>query len=129
MLRVYIAAPFQMQAEAIATAADLKRAGIECTSRWFFAGPVDTPEWADYCLADVARADMLVALNPETYRNSGTGARHGEFALALFLGKPTVIVGVRSNLFHQRAAAVLSKGDDLPTVLFRLAVQYGLEAA
>jgi nucleoside 2-deoxyribosyltransferase len=75
--------------------------GFECTARWILDGlSGDTTETAEGDLADVARADVLVALNPATWKDRGTGGRHVELGYALALKKPVLLLGVRSNVFH-----------------------------
>lgn len=97
---VYIAAPFEMQMEAVQLAARFKVHGIGCTSRWLTA--IDDPchDAAQMCLSDVASADAFVCLNPEDYRKRGTGGRHVEMGFALALRKPVFVIGERTNVFH-----------------------------
>lgn len=101
-LRVYLAAPFELQAPAAVLRGDLdKRHGIGCTSRWLDAKDrQETNGWARRCLSDVEAADVLVALNPESWGRAGTGGRHVELGYALALRKPVLVVGARTNLFH-----------------------------
>ncbi len=112
-LRVYIAAPFELQSEAFCLRRGLLSRGIHCTARWIDQG-ADTfsAEWARRDKDDVARADMLVALNPEAYRRDGTGGRHVEFGLALMVHKPIVLIGTPTNIFHELADVLVPWGDD-----------------
>lgn len=100
-LAVYIAAPSQMIGEAAVLRNLLHDSGFDCTSSWILDGlSGDTSETAEMDLADVARADVLVALNPSLWKDKGTGGRHVEMGYALALKKPVLLLGVRSNVFH-----------------------------
>lgn len=100
-MRVYIAAPYPERVYAQQVMADLESRGdFEVTSTWLRHEDKLEDTFARLDLADVARADVLVALNPPEYANSGTGGRHVEFGYALALRKPIVMVGAQSNIFH-----------------------------
>jgi nucleoside 2-deoxyribosyltransferase len=99
-MRAYIAAPYPERDQAIRIMRMLELQGIEVTSTWLRSPDTLSDEHARVDLADVARADVLVALNPESWNERGTGGRHVEFGYALALGKPIVLVGERSNIFH-----------------------------
>lgn len=100
-MKVYIAAPYELHGKACATASWLESQGIEVTSSWLNPGTFGNDDkTARLDLDDVARADLLLALNPEAWRKSGTGGRHVELGYALALGKQIVLVGVRTNVFH-----------------------------
>lgn len=103
MVKVYIAAPFPTREVAIRVMHMLERQGIEVTSRWLKEDDTLSDEHARKDLDDVARADVLLALNPDEYANKGTGGRHVEAGYALALNKPIVLVGERSNIFHYLA--------------------------
>jgi nucleoside 2-deoxyribosyltransferase len=109
MIRVYIAAPFELQSDAqyLARLLSMRPQPIGCTARWLTAGGTNDQAWADRCVADVVRCDVLVALNPADWKRSGTGGRHVEYGIAVALRKPLVIVGQRSNLFHHVAGVEL----------------------
>lgn len=96
----YIAAPFPERAEAVRVAALLRSKGIEVTSRWLTEAQPNTDAGARMNLLDVARADVLLAINPERWCESGTGGRHVELGAALTLGKIILLVGIRSHIFH-----------------------------
>ena len=99
-MKVYIAAPYPCLIDARYAMLDLQAAGFEVTSRWITVSGNEGNEWAHKDLQDVARSDVLLALNPPRWKNIGTGGRHVEFGWALALGIPTIIVGKRSNIFH-----------------------------
>ena len=100
-MKVYLAAPYGCRDYAIRIMRMLELQHIEVTSRWL-KDDTETlsDEWARNDLADVARADILIALNPEGWENKGTGGRHVEYGYALALNKIVVLVGERSNIFH-----------------------------
>ena len=101
MSRIYIAAPYEMRDEAISIMHWLESQGHEVISSWLRDGAFanDDPT-ARLDLADIDRADMLLALNPSEWRRSGTGGRHFEMGYAAAKGKQIVLVGVRTNVFH-----------------------------
>jgi len=98
--RVYIAAPYPIRDVAIALMRRLEVSGCEVTSTWLKAPDKLSDEFARVDLADVARADVLIALNPDGWQERGTGGRHVEFGYALALGKPILLIGQRANIFH-----------------------------
>ncbi|MDP3720809.1 MAG: hypothetical protein Q8T13_23855 [Acidobacteriota bacterium] len=101
MLKVYIAAPFQLKSEAVVLLALLQGAGYEVTSTWLRVTDMpDTDQAARLDLADIDRSDVLVAMNPHGWESKGTGGRHGEFLYAHAKGKELILLGVRSNVFH-----------------------------
>ncbi|HEX4347590.1 MAG TPA: hypothetical protein VHZ73_08460 [Vicinamibacterales bacterium] len=125
-LRVYIAAPFELQARARAYAAFLDEAGIEVIARWLGTADENSALWADRCLEDVDRVDVLIALNPPGWERTGTGGRHCEVGAALKAGKPVVVIGVASNLFHQHRNVIhIPSGDTLLVTLVDLARMKG----
>ena len=110
-MNVYIAAPYQMRDEALVLMFLLKDKGIGCTSSWLTeAAEDDSDEAARRDLADIDRCDAFVAMNPERYRNAGTGGRHVEYGYAFALGKPLLLLGIVSNVFHRLSDAVLVDG-------------------
>ena len=98
---VYIAAPYELRDEAIRVKALLEAKGYEVTATWLTQLDEECDKVARMDLADVARADELLLLNPEEFKQSGTGGRHCEFMYAWMLNKKVTILGVRSNLFHR----------------------------
>ena len=99
-MRVYIAAPFPLRRVAIDVMDMLEAHGVEVTSSWLKAPDQMTDAFARIDLDDVARADLLLALNPADWTEKGTGGRHVEFGYALALGKLIVMAGTPSNIFH-----------------------------
>lgn len=119
-IRVYIAAPFQLQDGAAALRELLKASEIECTSTWLNAPENIDERWAKRDLSDVARCDVFVAMNPEDWASRGTGGRHVEFGYALALRKPVVILGARTNIFHHIRDVVCCEVDDAAEIIREL---------
>jgi nucleoside 2-deoxyribosyltransferase len=117
-IKVYIAAPWPIREKAIEVRRVLAHRGIQCTARWLTDARLSMDDaTATMDLSDVARADVLVAINPAAWAEIGTGGRHVELGFALGLQKPIVLLGVRSNIFHYMN--VVTVVDDS---------EYGLEA-
>lgn len=105
-MKFYVAAPWQL----LENARDLRRILLaakmpllECTARWLDeqADTQATRAHAEMDLEDVKAADVVVFLNPWQFKTSGTGGRHVEVGYALAHGKPILLVGEKSNLFHE----------------------------
>ncbi len=97
---VYIAAPYPLRDRAQQLRTEIEFAGFPVTSTWIRQPDTLSDEFARVDLADVSRACVLVAYNPPEYKNAGTGGRHVELGYALALGKPVVLIGEPSNIFH-----------------------------
>lgn len=92
----------------------LEAAGHVITSRWLKAPDEMSDAFAREDLADVARADLLLAYHPGGWHDKGTGGRHVEFGYALALGKQVVLLGKRTNIFHHLACVrVIDRLEDL----------------
>jgi nucleoside 2-deoxyribosyltransferase len=114
---VYIAAPYPLRDAAIAVMQRLEDAGFEVTSTWLKQEDKLDDAYARLDLADVDRADALVALNPPEWVSTGTGGRHVEFGYALARQKPIVMVGERANIFHYlREVQVVDDSDLVKTL-------------
>lgn len=111
-MKVYIAAPYPIRDAAIAVMRELEAAGLEVTSTWLKAPDSLNDQHARLDLADVARADVLLALNSPDWANQGTGGRHVEFGYALALQIPIVILGARTNIFHHLSDVILLENAD-----------------
>lgn len=122
---VYIAAPFPEKAWALRVANGLEAQGIRNTSRWLHqVDPPDTDEFARQDLADILRCDVLVALNPDGWAETGTGGRHVELGYALACGIPALLVGERTNVFHHLThVKVVDDTEDLAKHIARLAIR------
>lgn len=99
-MKIYISAPYPTRDDAIKVMHHLESLGHEVTSRWLKAPDELSDAYAREDLADVARADLLLALNGPEWANAGTGGRHVELGYALCMGKQVVLVGARTNIFH-----------------------------
>lgn len=113
-MNIYIAAPYELRDDAIATMKLLESRGNRVTSSWLRHLDEEGDLYARIDLADITRADMLLALNPGGWKQKGAGGRHVELGYALALGKKIVVVGVRSNIFHHLShVLVLDRVEDL----------------
>jgi nucleoside 2-deoxyribosyltransferase len=127
LIRVYLAAPYAMRPEALRVRRALKQSGIGCTSRWLEDEGTISDEWAQKDFADVARCDVFVLLNAQEWSDKGTGGRHVEFGYACALRKPILLVGVRTNLFHQLVHYMATEQTpDIVVGVQRLAMAAGL---
>jgi hypothetical protein len=97
---VYIAGRSEDQAVAKQLRDRLAQHDIGCTSTWLDGFIDNLKKAALLCLTDIARADVVVMVNPPKVHKSGTGGRHTEVGIAIGTGKGVVIVGARENVFH-----------------------------
>lgn len=99
---IYLAAPYKRRAEVLQLAAYLKDDGITTSSRWAYWTEEEHTEELNALkdLADIQRAGAFVLLNPKEWLTEGQGGRHVEFGFAHAIGKPILIVGERTNVFH-----------------------------
>jgi nucleoside 2-deoxyribosyltransferase len=105
--RVYVAAPYPERAAASFVGRALEQAGFVVTASWLHGDRPPDATGAALDLADIARADVLVALNPAAWADRGTGGRHVEFGYALALGKRLVLLGARTHVFHELPAVTV----------------------
>ncbi len=113
LIKVYIAAPYPCRDAAIEMMHVLEANGCRVTSTWLREPDEMADQFARLDLADVARADVLVAYNPEGWEERGTGGRHVEYGYALGLGIPVVLYGEKSNIFHHLDSVVHARSNDL----------------
>jgi nucleoside 2-deoxyribosyltransferase len=107
-IKVYLAADYRLKDELYILALILQTAGLEVTSRWIHAKnePITglsqerRRECAAMDLEDISGADVFVVVNPAEFADNGTGGRHVELGYALGIGKPVVVFGERTNVFH-----------------------------
>jgi len=128
MIQVYIAAPYSTRDLAISVMQALEAQGFAVTSQWLTgAVEAESDAGARMDLADVARADVLLALNAADWieRGTGGGGRHVEFGYALALGIPVVLLGPRSNVFHHLAEVHVVGAGDLAKTLRAAAADRG----
>lgn len=118
--RVYVSAPWPLQAQARAWRAVLEHAGFVVIARWLDL-PADAQadaEGAEMDLEDVVASDVLLLINPPEWAERGTGGRHVELGYALGAGKRLVLFGARTNVFHQLPA--VEAYDDVDACLVAL---------
>lgn len=108
-MKIYLAARFSRQAEMRGYAEQLERAGHEVTSRWIDPQdeqayeeltPAGCKKCAEHDVADVLRADAIIAFTEPPEPNTSRGGRHVEFGIAIAAGNVLMIVGPRENVFH-----------------------------
>ncbi len=101
--QIYIAAPYPLKDEALLLRRRLLVAGFRVVARWLDEQEENSNRTARLCLDDVDGADIVVAMNPPTWANAGTGGRHVELGYALARNKRIVVIGPRTNVFHHHA--------------------------
>jgi hypothetical protein len=108
--RVYVAARFSDQGLGQLARLELEEAGITCTARWLDedpklgGNPANGRIFAEWDLHDICSSDYLLLLNPESQSKFGTGGCHFETGYAYAKGLTILVVGSRSNVFHQMLA-------------------------
>jgi len=118
-MTVYLAAPWELQADVKRFAEALAGVGVGVTSRWIALDPAlntFTDEWANHCLTDIRRAVAFVIWNPEEWARVGTGGRHVELGVAITLRKPIFVIGARTNIFHHMRHVALVPMADAPVM-------------
>lgn len=103
LVRIYIAAPYQLKDEGLALRRRLLLLGAFVTSRWLLESEENSARSAQLCLDDVDDASTVLAISPEAWANRGTGGRHVELGYALARGKRLILIGHRTNVFHYHA--------------------------
>ena len=123
-MKIYLAARYSRRTELVDYRADLTARGAEVTSRWLNGdhqidnsgtpigesgealvegsspdGAALREHFAQEDVADVMRADMLIAFTEQPRVGPSRGGRWVEFGLAIALGIPMVVIGPRENLF------------------------------
>lgn len=94
-----------------AYAKELRKCGVEVTSRWLEEphsptsqiGDVSDELMREYAitdLEDIQAADILVFFSVDPKTPTVRGGRHVEFGYALGLKKPILVVGPQENIFH-----------------------------
>jgi hypothetical protein len=113
-MRIYLAARYNRHPEMRVVRDRLQALGHEVTSRWIdlhggeleesvtqrdlnFAPEIGRP-FAETDLHDVSVSDVVASFTSED--GGGKGGRHVEFGVGLALGKRTIVVGPRENVFH-----------------------------
>jgi nucleoside 2-deoxyribosyltransferase len=99
-MKVYVAAPWVRKAEARQVANTLLSEGHDVISRWLWLhgdsdDPVTLANEAQNDIDDLDAADVLLLVNLE--QSEGKAVETG---VMLAQGKPVVVIGGRSNIFH-----------------------------
>ena len=105
-IKVYIAGPWARKDEAEKAAVVFERAGyIVARPWWFFEEDGTDAMKEELAIADVVgviNADCVVVLNLE--KSEGKAVETG---ITIALGKPLIVVGERSNIFHWLPGVIL----------------------
>lgn len=108
-MKIYIAAPSELQVEARALRTQIEAdASFVVHSSWLdldfpseiLKGQAVMQNHADMDLAEIDSCDLVVAINPPEFHSKGTGGRHVELGWALKGKKRIIVIGVKSNIFH-----------------------------
>jgi nucleoside 2-deoxyribosyltransferase len=119
---IYVAAPLQLRHLAQMVMGQLEREGYVVTSDWLRGDPLSDEQAATAIdhLSNIDRADALVLLNPEAWRDAGTGGRHFEAGYAFKAGKDVFVVGARTQTFHYRPAVKIVTQPELLLAALRM---------
>ena len=110
--KVYLAARYSRHPEMREVREQLEALGYAVTSRWINGGHELTKEgsteaneaervrYAMEDFADLQAADICLSFTEEPRQTKTRGGRHVEHGMALALGKRTIAVGWRENVFH-----------------------------
>ena len=103
MKSFYIAAPWDMKAEAKRIAKWFVADGWNNTARWLELGDdLDSTHYkaeAVNDVVDVANSDVLILLNSQK-RGEETSGKAVEMGMAIAWGLPVIVIGEWSNVFH-----------------------------
>lgn len=97
----YVGGPGELKDMAKAIAQALRDKGHHISSTWH---DVEDPEEEETALRDFSQiedAEEFILVNPAEWKHNGTGGRHVEFGYALARGKDMIVLGSRTNIFHQ----------------------------
>lgn len=101
-IRIYLATLFSRREEMEKVADKLTIAGYEVVSRWVYGGEdgLSDRDIAELDLEDVRKADIVMSYTALRGAATPGGGRHVEFGYGYALGKRSVIIGERENVFH-----------------------------
>jgi nucleoside 2-deoxyribosyltransferase len=110
-VKIYLAAKFEQKRKMRGIRAFLQNDGHEITSRWIDVEHEEDKshtvtdahriEYAQMDVADVLKADVLVAFSQPRVEPAIGGGRHVEFGIALHAGKKIIVVGPKGeHIFH-----------------------------
>lgn len=120
MNQVYIAAPWQMKQYAAKLADALADLGYLITSTWFNSALVEDETddaIARTDLRQIDACDTLIFINPHAWATKGTGGRHFETGYAYKSGKRIVLVGARTNCFHNLSEITVIEDTRIETLV------------
>ena len=134
-MKIYLASRYSRFREMQGYREELERAGHSITSRWINGDhqiddqglslrekEAERIRFASEDRDDLLAADCVVSFTEAPRSSNSRGGRHVEHGMALALGKRTIVVGHRENVFHclpeveffpawQDARAALSSGE------------------
>ena len=116
-MKIYLAARYSRREELLAYKADLEAKGHTVSARWLLGEhqahpgalkvesaedtmPPESRAFAEDDVADIERADLLVAFSEPPRSGNSRGGRHVEFGMAFAWGIPLCVVGPAENVFH-----------------------------
>jgi hypothetical protein len=113
-MKAYLASRYSQREVLKAYREDLRRIGVEVTSRWldtdwpFERGSSATPpehreKYAVIDMEDIIAADMVISFSAN---GKGRGGRHVEFGVGLALKKMMILVGDPEHIFHHHPSVV-----------------------
>jgi nucleoside 2-deoxyribosyltransferase len=101
---IYLAAAFRKRFLLQGCRADVLRAGFTVVSRWIDLKEENVAE-ALQCahddLDDIKLADILIAFPDPPRTTNSRGGFHFETGFAAALGRRVIVVGSKSNIFHE----------------------------
>ena len=105
---VYLASRYSRREELCGYREELRSAGFEVTSRWLNGEHQAADEnpgplarlFAEEDYEDLMRAGVVIAFTEKPRTGASRGGRHVEWGIALAMGKRTLCVGPRENVFH-----------------------------
>lgn len=100
-MKAYVAGSWLRRDEIRGYAEELKKCGVQVTSRWIYThGGLDNEVAALEDLEDIRKADTLISFTSDSSVGYNTGGRHVEFGYAWALGHDMIIIGPQENVFH-----------------------------
>ena len=112
MAKVYLAARYSRRLELQAKIPEIEFAGHTVVSRWV-SGSNDGRSESFSAVQDendIRSADVLILFTEQVGSGDrGSGGRHVEFGIAHALGKQTIVIGHRENVFHSLPGVVIAK--------------------
>lgn len=112
-MKIYLASRYSRFQEMQVYRNDLSLVGHDVTSRWINgnhqisddglsaqAAEAERIRFAQEDRSDLMAADCVISFTEIPRETKTRGGRHVEFGIALALGKRTIVVGHRENVFH-----------------------------